>query len=69
MNDRSCPFDPGITIDPGLTVQLEGDESGIDSGRIATVELLERGRYFSAIIAFNDLSAIGAIAALGKAGL
>jgi len=61
--------DLGITIDPRLTVQLEGSGLGTELGRAATVKLLERNVRFSAIFAFNDLSAIGAITALHEAGM
>ncbi|WP_263382104.1 LacI family DNA-binding transcriptional regulator [Granulicella arctica] len=61
--------DLGITIDPRLTVQLSGTGLGAEPGRAATVELLERGVAFTAIFAFNDLSAIGAITALHEAGI
>jgi len=38
-------------------------------GRVATVRLLETGQPFTAIFAFNDLSAMGAIVALREAGI
>lgn len=41
---------------------------GTEPGRLATLKLLKRNRRFSAIFAFNDLSAIGAITALHEAG-
>src|SRR5579883_2993321 len=50
----------GITIHPRLVTQLEGTAPGSDPGRAATVQLLERGVPFTAIFAFNDLTAIGA---------
>lgn len=61
--------DLGISIDPRLTVQLEGAAPGTEPGRAATIRLLEKGVRFSAIFAFNDLSAIGAITALHEAGI
>jgi DNA-binding LacI/PurR family transcriptional regulator len=54
----------GLAIDPRLSVQLEGTEAGSDSGYQATDRLLERDVPFTAIFAFNDHSAIGAIARL-----
>jgi len=59
----------GITVDPRLTVQLVGSGHGTELGRAAAVELIERGHSFTAIFAFNDLSAIGAITALHDAGM
>jgi LacI family transcriptional regulator len=61
--------DSGITINPRLIVQLEGTEPGTDPGRAATVKLLERGEPFTAIFAFNDMAAIGAIMVLQEAGI
>jgi LacI family transcriptional regulator len=59
----------GLAIDPKLVAQLEGPAPGTEPGHAATVELLQRGLPFTAIFAFNDLSAIGAVAALHEAGL
>lgn len=57
----------GIAMDPQLTVQLIGMSPGIKPGYLATQELLRKSRLFSAIFAFNDLAAIGAIVALREA--
>jgi LacI family transcriptional regulator len=59
----------GLVIDPRLCVQLEGTEAGSDPGYQATVRLLERRVPFTAIFAFNDHSAIGAVARLKEHGL
>jgi LacI family transcriptional regulator len=59
----------GVAIDPRLCVQLEGTEAGSDSGYRAAVRLLEWRVPFTAIFAFNDHSAIGAIACLKEHGL
>lgn len=59
----------GVKINPKLTVQLEETGIGTEPGRVATTKLLERGEPFSAVFAFNDHSAIGAVAALSAAGL
>jgi len=61
--------DLGIAINPRLTAQLEGAALGYEPGRVATVRLLETGQPFTAIFAFNDLSAMGAIVALREAGI
>jgi LacI family transcriptional regulator len=59
----------GLPIDSRLCVQLEGTEAGSDSGYQATGRLLEQRVPFTAIFAFNDHSAIGAIARLKEYGL
>ena len=59
----------GIRIRPELVVQLEGNEPGSQPGYVATRKLLKQGGQFSAIFAFNDISAIGAIIALHEAGI
>lgn len=61
--------DLGIVVNPKLTVQLEGTALGYEPGRVATVRLIETGQPFTAIFAFNDLSAMGAIVALREAGV
>lgn len=59
----------GIPVYPELVVQLEGAEAGSEPGYVATQKLLRSGQHFTAIFCFNDVSAIGAIAALRDAGL
>jgi DNA-binding LacI/PurR family transcriptional regulator len=59
----------GIVIDPRLVVALEGDDPTLEPGRVATHKLITVGVPFTAIFAFNDLSAMGAIVALREAGL
>ena len=61
--------DLGIKVHPRLIVQLNEAGGGSEPGRVAAVKLLERGEDFTAIFAFNDHAAIGAIAALRKVGL
>jgi LacI family transcriptional regulator len=58
-----------ISIDPRLVVELEGDDPTLEPGRIATQKLIATGIPFSAIFAFNDLSAMGAIVALRDSGV
>ena len=57
-----------IKIDPLLVAQLHGSEPGPVTGLEATQRLIETGRSFTAIFAFNDIAAIGAIMALRDAG-
>jgi DNA-binding LacI/PurR family transcriptional regulator len=59
----------GIRIRPELTVQLEGTDSTPGIGYPAGKELLARCRPFSALFAYNDISAIGSIWAFREAGL
>jgi LacI family transcriptional regulator len=58
-----------IEIDPQLVVQLQSPEPGTGPGIEVTRKLLETKQPFTAIFAFNDVTAIGAIAALREAGL
>lgn len=59
----------GILLDPELVVQLKGPEPGPGPGSDVTRELLQTKLPFTAIFAFNDITAIGAILALREAGL
>jgi LacI family transcriptional regulator len=52
-----------------LISQLEGDSPSPETGYLATKRLLERSVSFTALFAFNDISAIGSIRALREAGL
>jgi LacI family transcriptional regulator len=62
----------GVRVDPALMVQLERLEKmgtqGIEEGKIAAEKLLARKRPFTALLAFNDMSAFGAMNALREAG-
>ena len=49
-------------------VQLEGDVPSSELGYQVTQKLLASGAKFTALFAFNDISAIGAIRALREAG-
>ncbi len=63
----------GIQIHPAQIVQLESYSTDntlmSESGYRATKELLAKGKPFTALFAFNDASAIGAIRALADSGL
>jgi DNA-binding LacI/PurR family transcriptional regulator len=58
----------GIEINSRLVVQLEGESSSPQLGYLLTQKLLASGEPFTALFAFNDISAIGAIQALREAG-
>ena len=59
----------GVKLYPKLTAQLEGDLASPQLGYRVTKRLLERNERFTALFAFNDISAIGAIGALRDAKL
>jgi LacI family transcriptional regulator len=59
----------GIRIRPELTVQIESTVSTPLLGYPFANELLARKRPFTALFAYNDISAIGAIWAFREAGL
>src|SRR6266581_2522567 len=58
----------GVTIKDGLVGQLEGESSSPELGYHVTKKLITSGEPFTALFAFNDISAIGAIQALREAG-
>jgi LacI family transcriptional regulator len=59
----------GIRIRPELTVQLEGFDSTPAIGYPFAKELLARKHPFTALFAYNDISAIGSLWAFREAGL
>ncbi len=59
----------GIKLDEALIAQLEGDIPSPEIGYIAAQKLLSNKKPFTALFAFNDISAIGAIRALQESGL
>jgi len=58
----------GCPIEERLVVQLEGDSPSPETGYVATLRLIDRGVPFTALFAFNDVSAFGAIRALRERG-
>lgn len=58
-----------LAVDRQLTARLEGDNPTHEPGYEATQRLLANGKRFTALFAFNDVSAIGAIRALREASL
>lgn len=58
-----------IPINSKLLTQLEGDSPSPEIGYVAMKKILATGVKFTALFAFNDISAIGAIRALEEAGL
>ena len=66
-----CEFarQAGLKIDPKLVVEIQAGNSSYPVGVQLTQELLHRGRTFTALLTFDDLTAFAAIGALNKAGL
>ena len=59
----------GIKPDKNLISQLEGDIPSPEIGYIAAQKILSNKKPFTALFAFNDVAAIGAIRAIQEAGL
>jgi DNA-binding LacI/PurR family transcriptional regulator len=57
----------GLPISLPLVAQLQGDSPSPEPGYEATKKLLMSGKPFTALFAFNDMSAMGAIRALREA--
>jgi len=65
---RSC----GLEIDPRLVTDLPESRdplSSFEAGQKLTEDLIKRKRPFTALLAFDDMSAFGAVRALTRAGL
>ena len=64
--------DSGLELDPKLIVDLPDQLSpnlGVDDAYRMTAELLNRKRPFTALMAFDDMTAFGALRALANAGV
>ena len=59
----------GLTIDPDLTIQIDADDPSPRLGYPFAQKLLARNKPFTALFAYNDISAIGAIRAIHDYGL
>ncbi len=62
----------GLEINPDLVLDLPESSdplSSFDAGHKLTEDLLRRRRPFTALMAFDDMTAFGAIRALSKAGI
>src|SRR5579859_6552719 len=65
---RNSANELGVSIKDKLVGQLEGESSSPELGYLVAKQLLGSGEKFTALFAFNDISAIGAIQALREAG-
>lgn len=61
--------DMGIDLDPQRIVQIDSTDSTPNLGYPYGKQLIERKAEFTALFAYNDISAIGAIRAFHEAGL
>src|SRR5262249_6461990 len=61
--------DLGVRVRPELTLQIEIEESSPELGYWITKRLVASGAKFTALFAYNDLAAMGAIRAIREAGL
>lgn len=59
----------GIQIKESLISQLIGNDPSPETGYNAAKKIINSGEKFTAILSFNDISAIGAIRALKESGL
>jgi LacI family transcriptional regulator len=69
---RSLARERGLKLDPKLIVDLPESRdpfSSFEDGYKLTEELLHRRHPFTALMAFDDMTAFGAIRALAKAGI
>ena len=58
-----------ISIPEGLVMQLDRDITSPELGYTVVQKLMKQSRDFTAIVCFNDIAALGAIRAVGDAGL
>jgi len=65
---RSAAQELGLTVDENLTVQLQSESPTPQPGYDMVCKLLRTAPPFTALFAFNDISALGAIRALREAG-
>ena len=67
-SERGAAKEVGLEINERLVAQLDSESPSPEVGYRVTQKLLATGEPFTALFAFNDISAIGAIRALREAG-
>jgi LacI family transcriptional regulator len=67
-SERGAAKELGLEINERLVAQLDSESPSPEVGYRVTQKLLATGEPFTALFAFNDISAIGAIRALREAG-
>lgn len=65
---QNCARAKGIQIERSLVVEIQGRNSTYEEGYQLTEQLLRKGKQFSGLIAFDDLTAFAAIGALSNTG-
>jgi DNA-binding LacI/PurR family transcriptional regulator len=65
---RAAAEELGITVEESLTAQLDSESPTPQPGYDMTCKLLQSAPPFTALFAFNDISALGAIRALRETG-
>jgi LacI family transcriptional regulator len=63
---KELPIDPKLVLD---LPESSDPSSGFESSCELVSDLLRKRRPFTAVVAFDDMSALGALRALGKAGI
>lgn len=66
---RECAQEKGISIHPSLIAEIQESNSTYEEGYLRTEELLRKKKPFTALVAFDDLTAFAAIGALTNAGI
>lgn len=66
---RQCAREKSLRIDRFLVLQIQGLNSSYEEGFRLAKRLLSSGRRFTALLAFDDLTAFAAVGALSRAGL
>jgi LacI family transcriptional regulator len=69
---RNFARSAGLTIDEKLVMDLPNSfdpNQGFEAGHRLTEEMLSRKRHFTALMAFDDVTALGALRALAQAGV
>ncbi|MGI8742033.1 MAG: LacI family DNA-binding transcriptional regulator [Bryobacteraceae bacterium] len=66
---RTVATQMGVAVRPALVTQMDGEKPSPEVGYMAAKRILAGGEPFTALFAFNDISAIGAIRAFRESGL